>query len=110
MTLIEAHPFLMMIIGSLLTLLSTYSYNRWLSKSSRVSKDDCSKNQALCMAKITAKVEALDTTIVGLGTKEFHITATHTLKLILMTLAELCETGEGCEERTKDRIRQEMLK
>lgn len=110
MLTIQSHPFLMLILGSALTVLGRFVYVQWLSKSSRVTKEKCDDNRALCVASTKVQIDTLDASIRSLGTREFQITATHTLKLILMTLAELCAAGEGCEERTRERIREEMMR
>jgi hypothetical protein len=110
LTVLESHPFLMMILGGVLTGLGKFIYTKWFSKSSRVTVEKCKDNQALCVASITVKMDALNNSFLAMGVKEFQISTDHKLKLILMTLTELCVAGEGCEERTKERIRQEMLK
>jgi len=96
------------------TLVGKYIWSRWLSKSSRITEQKCKDNQALCFLKVVARIDKL-TDELSCGDANFELIkisqdkTTHTLKLILMTLSELCVIGEGCEESTKERIRVEML-
>ena len=97
------------------TLLAKYVWDRWLSATSRVTEQRCKDNQAVCFLKVVAKIDKLtedltcgDATFAQI--KTYQEKTTHTLRLILMTLAEICTSGEGCEDRTKERLRQEMLK
>lgn len=92
------------------TLAGKYVWDRWLSKSSRVTAQSCLDSRKVCSAEMSGKINVINLMIATLEIKEFHKTTTQSLKCILVTLSELCEVVDGCEDVTRERIRQEMLK
>jgi hypothetical protein len=116
------HPVFLVFASVVLTLIGKGAWNRWLSKSSRITEQKCKDNQALCFLSVVAKITEVNTKITKIsddlscGDANFeHVRlyeerTTRTLKLILLTLSELCLVGEGCEERTRKRIDEELLR
>lgn len=98
-----------------LTLFARWAWDRWLSETSRVTEQRCKDNQLLCSQNIAAKIAELNVQLMCGDTnfgeiKTYQIKTSHTLKLILMTLSELCEVGDGCKDSTKEDLRQEIMK
>ena len=104
------HPFFWLLLTMLCTLLGKYIWDRYLSQSSRVTAQKCNDNQARCFGEVTLKIEKIGSALDLLKIQEFHINTTRTLKVILVTISELCEVIDACEEGTRERIRQEQLK
>ena len=117
------HPTFQAVVVMILTLVGNKIWQRWLSKSSRITAEKCVDNQALCLGRVTLKIEEIHTEVTDkidgvrrtLGALDeirgFHTTTNQTLRLILMTLNEMCTTGEGiCEEETKRMIKEELRK
>lgn len=104
------------------TLIAKYIWDRWLSQASRITEQKCRDNQAVCFLNVVAKINEATTQISKLSEELSCGDATfeaiklnnektaRTLKLILLTLSELCMVGEGCEEQTKRRIEEELLR
>lgn len=120
------HPLFQAVVVLMLTLLGKRIWEKWLSKSSRVTPEICSLNQKACrdaiIAQMTFNNAILDKSIQAqrerlvYGDREFERrksyeeATSHTLKLILMTLSELCEMDPGCKMDTKDDLREELKK
>ncbi len=108
-------PFFLVLASVGLTLSGKYVWDRWLSQNSRVSAQKCLDNQAICSAKITAKISELSSELTCgeenfKKIREHQERTSHTLKVILMALVELCEQGEGCREQTREDLRREVLR
>jgi hypothetical protein len=82
---------------------------------SRITAHNCIDNQAICSAKITAKLTELSTELLCgeenfREIREYQERISLTLKVILMALVELCGQGEGCRKLTREDLRREILR
>ena len=120
------HPLFQAFVVMVLTLVGKKIWDKWLSKTSRVTPEICRLSQKACRDAIVAQM-TLNNTILEksiqvqrerlvYGDTEFErrrnyeAATSHTLKLILMTLSELCEMDPGCQTVTKDDLREELRK
>jgi hypothetical protein len=104
-----------------LTLIGKWVWDRWLSPKSRITEQKCKDNQAICFLRVTNKINEITIKIGELsgqlvcGDENFEKIevyqnkTSHTLKLILMTLSDLCAVGGGCNPETVEDLRQEIL-
>jgi hypothetical protein len=121
---VTVNPYILMIItgiaGMSFTLLGRWLWDRRLRKgTSRITEETlekwCKDNQSTCFQRVSAQLSKLSVELTC-GDKNFKAISdyqektAHTLKLILMTLSELCEVGDGCKPETKEDLRQEILK
>ena len=115
------HPLLIGLFTFLATLGGKYIWDRWLKQSSRVTFLLCDQKRKACVAELSktleAKITKIATTVENQAErlkggdhcfddiKENQEKMAEILKVILLTLLELCESTDGCCEDTKKQLK-----
>jgi hypothetical protein len=105
---IKSNPLFSLLIAGVVTLVGKYAWDRWMSQSSRVTKDMCGQIRSSCQKEILGMIktqgEQLDA---GDGCFE---TFSKTLMVICLTQLKMCEHLHiDCEEIKKVMVNKGIL-
>ena len=110
--ILAEHPLVSLVFAAVLTLVGKYVWDRWLSKSSRVSEDLCDERRTTCRQALMTELasqKVASKAQFDCGEETMDITS-HTLTVVLLTLLKMCNKMDiDCAELTKAMVERGLM-